>query len=150
MNRLKNKNLKLLICGEGSQENELRELTKKYMLNNAVYFMGFRRDVPELLCAGDIFVFSSLWEGLGLAGIEAMYSYLPVIGSERQGIKDYVIENETGLLFEPQNIKELSQKIDTLVQDSVLRRSMEKKYSIDNCIIHLHEIYSKENIIKEE
>lgn len=155
--RVKNPKIKLIICGEGEQYRSLVNLTKKLGIDNQVVFLGFRRDVPEVLCASDIFVFPSLWEGLGLAGIEAMYSQLPVIGSNRQGIKDYVVPQKTGMLFEPCDVDELKKYIAQLVQDDELRRRMAingknkaLEFSLQNSIKSLENIYIKEKVISEE
>lgn len=157
LSEIEDDRVKLVICGEGDEYKTLITTVNEYNLNDRVLFLGFRRDVPRILCAGDIFVFPSLWEGLGLAGIEAMYSGLPVIGSNRQGIKDYVIENETGFLFEPGDYSELAIKIRTLVDDEELRRKMANKgrrvclkYSVENSINELNKIYQKEGILEDQ
>lgn len=150
----KRDNLHLFICGDGELIEYLKELSITYGLKNRVHFLGFRRDIPHVLCAADIFIFPSLWEGLGLAGLEAMYMGLPIIGSKRQGIKDYVIENKSGLLFTPTNEKELSRCIDDIIErnnsdNNFNREGMEiaKRYSIENSIKEIEAIYIKEGII---
>ena len=104
LNKLNNPNIKLVLCGEGDEKRKLEKYCKRNDLEKNVLFLGFRKDVNEILTCGDLFIFPSLWEGLGLAGIEAMYSGLPIIASNRQGIKDYVIDGKTGFLFEPKII----------------------------------------------
>lgn len=154
MHKMKNPNIKLIICGEGEKQKELEKLVKKYGLEKQVKFLGFRKDIPRILYAGDIFVFPSLWEGLGLAGIEAMYCKLPVIGSARQGILDYVIDNKTGLLFEPTDEVQLAEKIKYLAENEELRKKMGNvghkfvmKYSLSNSLLELERIYIRENIL---
>lgn len=157
MAKLNNPRIKLIICGDGEQYHNLVELTKELGLESQVYFLGFRRDIPEVLCAADVFVFPSLWEGLGLAGIEALYSRLPVIGSNRQGIKDYVIPQKTGMLFEPCDVNELTKSIEQLVQDDELRERMATnginkalEFSLQNSIKALNSIYISESVISKE
>ena len=155
MHILNKPNIKLLVCGEGDQLYNLERIVNEYNLQKNVKFLGFRKDIPELLSAGDIFVFPSLWEGLGLAAIEAMYLGLPVIGSNRQGIKDYVLNEITGFLFEPSDSYQLAEKIEILVNNHALRNQMSraahdivKKYSLENSLKNLEEIYKKENILE--
>lgn len=70
----------LLIAGRpGVASTELERTVEEYGLNEAVHLLGQRSDVAELLCAADVFVFSSLWEGLGCAVLEAMAMEVPVV-----------------------------------------------------------------------
>jgi len=141
----------LIICGEGELLGELKLKTKNSNLESRVHFLGFRRDVPDVLTAADVMCFPSLWEGLGLAGIEAMYSGLPVIGSNRQGIKDYVKNNQTGFLFEPTDSDKLSEIIDYLYEHqdfykNFVGRDFVRDYSLDKVVEELSMIYKKEKI----
>lgn len=72
----------LMIVGSGSLENALSEKVSKMGLAEFVIFTGSRPDIPALLSAMDVFVFPSLWEGLGIAAIEAQASGLHVICSD--------------------------------------------------------------------
>ena len=155
LSKIKNHNIKLLICGEGDLQEELKAKVINYKLLSQVQFLGFRKDVPQLLTVADIFIFPSLWEGLGIAGIEAMYSGLPVIGSNRQGIKDYVSDGKTGYLFEPNDADTLVNLITLLSKNISLRRKLGDcakqtvcKYSLDNSIKKLEYIYRNEIINK--
>lgn len=154
MAKLKNHRIKLLICGEGKLEQELKELSVVNGINDSIMFLGFRKDVPQVLYAADVFVFPSLWEGLGLAGLEALYAELPVIGSNRQGIKDYVIPDKNGYLFEPKDENELSIIIDRLFWDEDLRgrlsengRDSALSYSINKSREALQKIYKEEGVL---
>lgn len=70
----------LLIAGRpGAASAALAEAVRDHGLNDVVRLLGQRSDVPDLLCAADVFVFSSLWEGLGCAVLEAMALELPVV-----------------------------------------------------------------------
>lgn len=152
---LNNQKAKLVICGEGEKKDELQGLVKKLALEKQVLFLGFRKDIPQILSACDCCVFPSLWEGLGLAGIEAMYMGLPVLGSNRQGIKDYVVDNTTGFLFEPSESQKLAVLMGKIVSSEKLRitlgengKKMAKKYSLENSVNSLETIYKLEGIIK--
>lgn len=79
----KNENMKLLIIGKGPLENKLKEQVKKLDLENDVIFLGNRSDVNELYQAMDLFIFPSLFEGLGIVAIEAQASALPVLCSDQ-------------------------------------------------------------------
>ncbi|TYP75667.1 glycosyltransferase family 1 protein [Paenibacillus methanolicus] len=78
----KNNNAILLLCGEGELKEQLLEKTEQLGLARAVFFLGLRSDTAELLQSMDVFLFPSLYEGLGIAAIEAQAAGLKVIASE--------------------------------------------------------------------
>ena len=71
--------VKLVLVGNGYLESKLKEVVKKKNLTNNVLFLGARNDVPDLLQAFDLFIFPSLFEGLGIAAIEAQAAGLPCL-----------------------------------------------------------------------
>lgn len=70
---------RLLLIGDGELKSELKTIVKENGLQNNVIFLGVRQDTPALLSAMDVFVLPSLWEGLGIVGIEAQSSGLPCL-----------------------------------------------------------------------
>lgn len=77
----KNLNTILLLIGQGPLMKEIKEKVKKLNIENSVKFLGQREDVNELYQAMDLFLFPSLYEGLGMVMIEAQCSGLPCIAS---------------------------------------------------------------------
>ncbi len=75
-------NAKLLMIGEGPLEKKIKEIISDKKLENRIIILKNRRDVNELLQAMDIFIFPSLYEGLGIAAIEAQASGIPVLMSD--------------------------------------------------------------------
>ena len=117
--------LKFMIVGEPSRgENHyadtIKRLASDYQLRNLI-FTGYRSDTPEVLSAFDIFVFPSHAEAFGIALAEAMAMGKPSICSNAEGILDIAIDNETSLLFENKNAKDLTKKISMLIDSSELR-----------------------------
>lgn len=80
----------LLLVGDGELKDQIKEKVKMLGLEDCVIFTGVRNDVAELLSAMDVFVFPSIYEGLGIVAIEAQTSGLPVIASD-------VIPKETNI-----------------------------------------------------
>lgn len=76
------KNAKLLLIGQGEDEGKLKKKAKELGLEDKIMFMGMRYDIPNLLQAMDVFVFPSVFEGLGIVGIEAQANGLPTYVSE--------------------------------------------------------------------
>lgn len=103
------------IAGKGSNQSYLESLIKKLNLQNRVFLLGYREDIPQLNQAADLFAFPSIREGLGLAAIEALASGTPVVGMNTGGINEYVIEGETGFLFD-NNVESCKKSIQKFLQ----------------------------------
>ncbi len=92
-----------LICGDGPLRQELEARVHTLGLASVFHFAGFCRDVSAYLAAADIFVHTPVWEGLGVAVIEALAAGLPVVASRAGGIPDIITDRETGLLIPAQD-----------------------------------------------
>ena len=73
---------RLVLVGEGIDEQELRKLANSFGIWNAVTFYGVSQHIPELLWAFDVLAFPSLFEGLGIVAVEAQAACLPVVCSD--------------------------------------------------------------------
>lgn len=122
--KLNNPHIKYIICGQGVLENQLRALVTKNNLDNQVFFLGYRQDIPEIMSACDIFAHPSIREGLGLASLEAMASGLPLITSDVQGVPDYVENGVTGYMCSPMDVDAYSKNLNKLTTDKVLRKKI--------------------------
>ena len=87
-------------------------------------FLGHRDDAPEVLAAADVFVFPSLYEGLGGALIEAMALGLPIVASDLPAIREVVEPGSNALLVEPGSPADLADAIVALADDPERRRRM--------------------------
>lgn len=76
-----NRNAILLLIGGGDRQDIVKEKVDEFGINDKVFFLGVRDDVCELMQVMDIFIFPSLYEGLGIAAIEAQAAGLPVLKS---------------------------------------------------------------------
>ena len=115
-------NMHLLMVGDGDQKPLASELIRKLGLNNKITLEPFRKDVPDVLAAADIFVLPSLWEGLPIGLLEAMAMGKAVIASNVDGTREVIENNENGLLIETDNLAEnLSHALVTLSSDKTKR-----------------------------
>lgn len=101
-------NLHYVIAGRGGRKEYLENLAKEKGVN--LHLLGFRRDIPELDKAADVFIFPSYREGLSVAVMEVMASGLPVICSRIRGNTDLVDETG-GCIFDPKSIAECVEAI---------------------------------------
>jgi glycosyltransferase involved in cell wall biosynthesis len=90
--------VKCRIGGEGPLRAELEKQAGSSGLKGLVEFLGFVTDVPKFLACVDIFVMPSLYEGLGVAALEAMAAGKAVVASRIGGLAESIIDGETGLL----------------------------------------------------
>jgi glycosyltransferase involved in cell wall biosynthesis len=113
----------LVIFGEGDLRVPLEKQIKHLSLARRVLLPGFREDVLSLMKSGDLFVMSSVTEGLGSAVLDAMAMGQAVVGTRAGGIPEAVVHEETGLLVEPGDAKALAAAMARLLKDPALRRS---------------------------
>jgi L-malate glycosyltransferase len=113
--------VRFLIVGDGELRAPLDHQIKSLGLERHVFLTGFRADAIGLLKSFDVFVMSSVTEGLGSAILEAMACGRAVIGSRTGGIPEAVEDGETGALVSPGHEPELAEAIVTLLSDPVLR-----------------------------
>ena len=100
---------KLLLLGVGIKQHECISFVNSLNISHRVFFLGFQSNVAGLIKMCDIFVLSSFSEGMPISIIEAMACSRPVVASNVDGIKRFIIDS--GILFECGNEKDLALKI---------------------------------------
>jgi glycosyltransferase involved in cell wall biosynthesis len=111
------------IAGEGKDKTALELLARQHELAH-VRFLGWRKDVADLLGACDALVLPSRREGLGVAALEAMAAGRAVIASAVGGLGEAVVDHECGLLVRPEDPKQLASAIETLIRNPTLRERL--------------------------
>jgi len=148
----------LLIIGDGPTRNSLQSIADSQQLKDKVFFLGTRRDTPELMAQMDVFVLSSLSEGMSIALLEAMAAGLPVVTTNVGGNPEIVKDNETGFLVPPKNPELLAEKIITLLSDQKLaaamgemgRRRAEEYFSINKMARSYEQLYDALELIHND
>lgn len=120
------KKIRLLIYGKGELKNKLEALTKELQIEDKVIFKGYisNEDVPKALNEMDIFVVPSINESFGVAAVEAMACEIPVIASSVGGLKEVIVDKETGYLVPKKDHKEIAKYLKKLILDKNLRTSL--------------------------
>lgn len=122
-----------VIVGSGPYEKELKNLVKKFKLEDKVRFEDRVEDkvLPYYYAACDIFCMPSRFvkeegsvEGFGIVYLEASLYGKPVIGGKTGGVEDAVIDGETGLLVDPENVNEIAQALIKLLTDQELSNKL--------------------------
>jgi glycosyltransferase involved in cell wall biosynthesis len=140
-----------LILGEGELRPALERQVREMHLEKHVLLPGFRNDVLSLLKGFDIFVMSSVTEGLGTSLLDAMAAARPVVATRAGGIPEVVIDEETGLLVPPRDHERLAAAIVRLLRDPALRQRLARagldrvraEFSVDRMVDETLAIYEQ-------
>ncbi|GBC76761.1 Alpha-D-kanosaminyltransferase [bacterium HR08] len=116
-----------LIVGDGERRAALERLVEAQGLRASVRFTGYREDVPRLLAAMDVFVLSSLYEGMPFSVLEAMAAARPVVATRVDGVPEVVVDGETGLLVSPRAPEQLAEAIALLLAHPERAREMGRR-----------------------
>lgn len=143
----RDKNVKAVFVGDGDLRLEIEEMVRNLELENNIIFLGLRKDINTILNNSDIFIFPSIYEGLGLVMLEAQASGLPCIVSE-------AIQPEANLDIGLIKQLKISDGIDKWVDESfksinsknksidlIEEAFKEKGYKIENIVNNLLDIY---------
>jgi len=112
-----NKDIKFLFVGEGDQRDELQDMVKESGLKDRTIFTGFRNDVDELMGIFDIFIFTSLMEGLPQVLVQAAAAGKPIVSFEVEGAKEIVKEGINGFIVSSEDIDGLVGKVNYLLSN---------------------------------
>lgn len=140
---------RLILVGNGSMIDYCSELAKELGVTEMVDFLGFRKDIDEILPMCDLAVASSFREGLPVNIMEAMACGLPVIASDNRGHRELVSNNESGWVISPKDIDSMFKKIEMLAKTKGLknklgymgREKVESKYAINKILTEMSAIY---------
>jgi glycosyltransferase involved in cell wall biosynthesis len=139
-----------VLIGDGELTSSLRELAHQLQIADRVVFAGPRSDVEELLACLDLFVSSSLWEGLSTVILESMASGIPVVATEIPGNQAIIQDRVNGSLVPPNDPEALASAIINALRKPSLRnqyayralRSIEA-FSINDVAVEHEALYLK-------
>jgi len=148
--------VKFLLVGDGILRKKIERLICKFNLQAQVILTGWRRDVSRILSMIDVFVLTSLWEGLPITVLEAMASSKPVVATHTGGIQELVIEGKSGFLVPPHDVNKMLERLTVLLKDNNLRMQMGQNareslnfdFALTNMIDNSQNLY--ENLIKDK
>jgi len=119
-----NRRLKFVVAGDGILRSKYQKETSN--LRSNIKFIGYRKDMPAVMNATDIFVLSSISEGCPNAVIEAGACAKPVVATDVGAASDIIVAGETGIIVEPRNVDALCDGLRKLL-DSGSAEEMGKK-----------------------
>ena len=156
--QLDNDHLKLMIIGGYNAPNpyqsKLFKLVKKLKLEEKIHFVGAipHGDLVSYYNSSDLVVIPSLYESFGLVSLEGFATKKPIIASNAGGLPSIIVNEVNGILFESSNVADLSDKINLILSDKLLRDQIAKqafldvnKYSWDTTANQVFQVY--ENLL---
>ena len=139
-----------VLVGDGPLKDQVIQTAKEYNIYDRLIMTGLRRDIPELMNCFDIFVLSSLWEGLPRVIPQAMATGLPVVATAIDGSAEIVKDSQNGLLVpagKPEFIVDAVMKILTkpeLTKDIKNNALLTvDEYSAEKMVDHIESLYEK-------
>lgn len=140
---------KLLLAGEGDLLVECQKLSQELGVNHMVDFLGFRKDIEQLLKASDVAVASSFREGLPVNIMEAMATGLPIVSVDNRGHRDLVDDQVNGLMISTFDPLLFAEQLKTLANDLELRerlgrsgrKMIEERFSTQKILSIKSEVY---------
>ena len=118
-----------MLVGEGPLGPALKIQAERLGIAARVAFTGFRNDVADILHAADLFVLTSLNEGMGRVLVEAMAAGLPVVAfADCAGVNQYVVDGRNGLMVDRSDgTRGLARALARAISDESLRRRLSRK-----------------------
>ncbi|MEO1402781.1 MAG: glycosyltransferase [Cyanobacteria bacterium J06635_1] len=124
LSRLTVEKVHLVIAGDGTLSEPLEQLAKDLEVSDRASFLGWRRDIPDLLTTADALVLSSAWEGMPNVLMEALSLARPVVATNVGGVPEVVQDWDSGFLVPPGDASALAKKMDRLMGLSVGQRQL--------------------------
>ena len=153
----KNENIKLVFVGapppnQEKFQEDLEERIASFKLNDKVLIIPFQNEIHKIWQAIDIAVVPSTEpEPFGMVAIEAMLAKKPIVASNHGGLKEIILQNETGFLVTPNREQELISALEKLIQSELLRKQMGengqqrviKEFSVANYVSCFENFFDK-------
>ncbi len=139
-----------IMVGDGPLRGKIESEVRILGIEDRMILTGLRLDVPDLLQMFDIFLLTSLWEGLPRVIPQAMAAGLPVIASNVDGNAEIIKNNVNGILVQPGNINQTIETVIQLIKDKQRRQQLSdnaryglEEYSVDSMVEAIEDLYMR-------
>jgi glycosyltransferase involved in cell wall biosynthesis len=140
---------KVLIAGEGPLKDELEALAQKLKVGEHIIFANFRKDIREILSAINILIVPSLLEGFPMITLEGMAMAKPIIATGIDGIREQIVDGESGILIPPKDPDAIAKAIVRLSTEKDFsqnlglegRRRVEKEFTVEKMVYETEKVY---------
>lgn len=141
-------NVKVLFAGRGVLMDQMKALAESLNLSKYIDFLGFRKDIGQLIALSDIGISSSRQEGLPMNVAEEMYSGLPIIASDDRGHNELIDVEKNGFIFKQGDTNGFIQYVIRMAHDENLRKQFGmsaqnkmQRFTLENALKEMASIY---------
>ena len=139
----------LMLIGEGELRGDLERQIERLDVRDRVHLPGYRRDVPRLLAASDLFVLPSLYEGLPNVMLEAMAAGIPVVATSVNGVPEVIEDGVCGYLIPPKSTRHIESALRALLGNwaraeeigEAGRRRVESKFTVERMVDRVERVF---------
>ncbi len=110
-------NVKFIIAGDGPLREELEALAESLNLKERLFFIGFQTEIPLIVSCYDVYLMTSLWEGLPLSLIEALALGKPVVATDVGGNAEVVLDEENGFIVPPMAVDKITEALTKMINN---------------------------------
>lgn len=143
--------VRFLLVGDGEMRPEIERLRQELHVEKELLLPGWQNDIPKIISLFDVFVLTSLWEGLPRAVIEAFVAKKPVVVTPADGTKEVVGDKKTGFLVDFHDIAGFAEKIVFLLKNpaaaarvtEAARGVVQGSFHIDTMVKEIDELYNE-------
>lgn len=140
-----------LMVGDGPLRDQVEAQLLQAGIRDRTVLTGLRRDIPALLASMDIFIHTSLWEGLPRAIAQAMCMGLPVLAYSADGVQEIIQNGENGYIFQPGDVDKLIEVCEHLIQHPELRKALGQRghehviheFDLQKMIVQISALYEQ-------
>jgi glycosyltransferase involved in cell wall biosynthesis len=154
LKKIEKADIKVLFAGDGEDLESMKKFVSQENIEGKCLFLGFRRDIAQILSISDMSILLSYHEGLPVCLLESLSAGKPIIASDIRGNKDLVDEGVNGFLVDVDDFEATSKKLlwavnnrDKLLEMGVKSQQMASQYDINNILPKIKDLYK---IAKDE
>lgn len=143
-------NTKFLVVGDGKERGTIDTIINELHLEDKIFMAGVRSDIPEILSIFDVFVSTSLWEGLPRAVVEALACGVPVVANAVDGVKEIIRDGDNGYLVRPKDVDSTAQRVIQILSDDDTVNRMKSKtrkgaedFSVQKMVLSIAKLYTE-------
>ncbi|AMC94010.1 hypothetical protein AOC36_08425 [Erysipelothrix larvae] len=147
---IKNTNLELILVGSGPLKGEILDTADKLEISNSILILENRTDVPQILSASDLLILPSIFEGLGLAAVEAQVSGLNVICSTN--VPDEVKISDNIVFIDTEDKTKWTTEIMGIIKENLINdrentmKGLSDRFKVERMVSILNSYYTNEEI----
>ncbi|HEX4875870.1 MAG TPA: N-acetyl-alpha-D-glucosaminyl L-malate synthase BshA [Chitinophagaceae bacterium] len=131
---------KLLFIGDGPERSTAEDLSRELGIFDEIRFVGKQEQIEDILAIGDLFLLTSEYESFGLAALEAMAAGVPVVSTNAGGLKEIMLQGETGFMSEVGDVNSMSKQALTILENDAHLKMFKERASAHAKKFDIHAI----------